>query len=267
MFDRECMMMIPKQYTEKGQRSVFRCLNIFKAEGIMFALNKMVEYKEIGKPVNVYASLARYESMPKMSPVMQFRRSDEEKFKEEHYHHMKSYDLLIDVDASNAQDMKFAKISANNIIKLLDRFSIPYYLRFSGLGYHFIIPYEVFKQFSKSFDPHLENEENIYSFYNRIVQAIHDDCSEMVDLGLHDSRRVAKVPYSLVHYPDGIFVCWPFKTKQEFMERTRDDFRLSTSMSFRAEQKIYRRGEILFNKTDWNKEKSVDLLQYLRVQP
>jgi hypothetical protein len=90
-------------------------------------------------------------------------------------------------------------------------------LRFSGDGFHFIIPYiKLGLDERKSFDPSVE--DNIYNLYKRIALRLKEEYSELIDESVYDGRRVAKLPYSLALYPHGSYVCLPFNTDDEFDE-------------------------------------------------
>lgn len=269
LFDRETVFMRPKHRREKGEPTSYRCIKVFKAAGLSYALNTMVNYKEIPSSLNIYYSLGKYkDGIMDCGNVLKFRHAKTEEWKAEHHKTMIEYDCLIDVDspAHDPRSMGFAKDTTREVINLLDQFSIPYFLRFSGMGYHIVIPYYVFKHLNLNFDPD-DVEHNIYGFYNNLTQRLHDIYSELIDENLHDSRRVTKVPYSLVFYNGITMMCWPFKTKGEFLTRNYTDFRVNSNLSFIGEEKIFRRGQYLFNQNEWTPACTDSFLRELQVTP
>lgn len=248
---RECAVLTPKIFKEQCRLTGVRYLRILSAKGFDYAMNQMVKYKQFECPLNIYYSLARYKKgLPQMSCILKLRGKEIEQWNERYVNEIEAYDCLIDFDADSHQEMDIAKESARNVITFLDAKNIPYHLRFSGMGYHIIIPHEAFLCVPHHFNPYENNDENIYRIYNNITQFFHDEFSEMVDVGLHDSRRVVKAPYSLALYDDGAFVCWEFHSREEFEMTNWQDFKiyeLRGELHFKAEKKIYRRGQHLFN--------------------
>ncbi len=169
------------------------------------------------KNFNLYYSLARYKNgIPNGS--LNLSERDFGNWNLDHWKEMEAYDFLLDIDAGNHEQMDFAYLSTDQIRLFFDKLNVPYYLRFSGMGFHFIIPYECFTKTKLllSFNP--ENENNIYNLYNQIAIKLHDIYSEMVDTGIYDSRRVTKIPYSLALYSNKNYLCYPFESDDEFMD-------------------------------------------------
>ncbi len=162
---------------------------------------------------NLYYSLARYkDGIPYGS--LNLAKRDFEDWKERHWKEMESYDCLIDIDAGNSKELNFAFYSAKAIRKLFNKCNVPYHVRFSGMGFHFLMPYKFFKEFNLSFDK--EDENNVYDFHSNIAARLHQNYSEMIDTNIYDSRRVVKIPYSLALYGKDEYVCYPFDSDDEF---------------------------------------------------
>ena len=164
---------------------------------------------------NLYYSLAHYkDGIPNGS--LRLAERDFGDWNDDHWKEMDAFDFLIDIDAGNHNEMSYAHYSAVEIKKLFDKLEVPYHLRFSGMGFHFVIPYLYFSthQFALSFD--LEDDLNIYDFFMKIAMELHKNYSEMIDTGIYDSRRVVKIPYSLALTNNRNLVCYPFVSDDEF---------------------------------------------------
>jgi len=269
LINRELMTLVPKHL--RGDPDVkkyycsggTRCLQATSPQNILYALEKQVKYDFLQIPINLYYSLSRYENgLPKLPPILTMRKPETDHWKKTHHLEMISYDCLIDLDSPNREWMSFCKDSATAVINFLDKYKMQYYLRFSGMGYHVIIPYRCFAHLPVNFDPD-DFKNSVYSLHNAITKWLHDNITELVDTDLHDSRRVTKIPYSLAVYHDGIYVCWPFKTRQEFDHKTWKDYRVDHTLSFQGEQRIYKRGQKLFNEYEWTLESTDNMLRHM----
>ena len=162
---------------------------------------------------NVYYSLARYNSGIPNQTLNLLDRNDPE-WKVNYWKEVVSHDLFIDIDASHHGEIEYAKLTAINLAKRFKENNIPYEVRFSGCGFHVIIPYEYFKDKNLSFNP--KDEDNIYSYYTLIAKKLYMEVSDMIDYKLNDSRRLIKAPYSLALYRDYIYVCLPLTDEELF---------------------------------------------------
>ena len=122
--------------------------------------------------------------------------------------------MVIDIDSGDSEETDYAVYSVEILKKLFDCNNTPYHLRFSGRGFHFVIPYKYFEHLNKSFNPHEDN--NIYAYMSDIADILHDDLSEMIDTSVYDSRRVLKIPFSLSIYQNESFICSPIKDLPNF---------------------------------------------------
>ncbi len=160
---------------------------------------------------NMYYSLAKYENgIPNQS--LNLRGRDNSQWKKDHHNHMISYDFMIDIDASDHSEIDKSKDSAIVIVAMLDKYNIPYELRFSGCGFHIIVPYSYFNHKKYSFD--FKSKDSIYSYYSMIAKKLNINYSEMIDTNLNDARRLCKIPYSLAIYENNIYVCCPITVKE-----------------------------------------------------
>jgi hypothetical protein len=157
---------------------------------------------------------------------------------------MDGYDFLIDVDAGDFEDIDGAYQSTREIISFFDFKDIPYEIRFSGKGFHLIIPHNYFSLFNVNYTImfNLKEEKNVYQLYSKIAKKLSDRFSEMIDLKIYDSRRVCKIPFSLALYKERIYVCYPFTTIEEF-----DDFRLINFELWNFNKPIRQEKRTVFN--------------------
>ena len=206
-YRRETMFIKPKHSMKPGMTT--RMIKIHNVQHLDIWLKSM-HITSNERDYNLYYSLAHYEDgIPNGSLKLGDR--DFGNWTEEHWKSMDGFDFLLDIDAGNHNEIDFAYYSAIEVKKIFDKLEVPYHLRFSGMGFHFVIPYVYFsdKSLALSFNPEAEN--NIYDFYRDIALKFYDGNSEMVDTGIYDSRRVVKIPYSLALYPGRTYVCYPFK--------------------------------------------------------
>ena len=211
-YNRECMFI--KQDDGRGGRTT-RMIRIHNVQGIDIWFKVLYIYKYY-RGYGLYYSLAKYKDGIPLSTLKLAERDFKEWIKD-HWKDMVSYDFLLDIDAGNHAEIDFAHYSALTIKMKFDELNVPYHLRFSGKGFHFIIPYEYFDTdeiASFSFDP--DNKYNVYSVFMHIAMELHSRYSEMIDTSIYDSRRVTKIPNTLALYNGRNYVCHSFSSDEEF---------------------------------------------------
>lgn len=165
---------------------------------------------------NMFTTVATYAlGVPIFS--LDLRRRDTGDWKETSYKHIVDYPFFIDIDAPTHNYMKGAQNSALSIMSFLDDLKCPYELRFSGKGFHFLIP--EYKDFKGADKYNAFSDDNIYSFYKNIAESLHDRFSEFIDTDIYDSRRLIKLPYSLVSYETGEqYIAMPLLSRLELLD-------------------------------------------------
>ncbi|HUV85300.1 MAG TPA: hypothetical protein VMV86_06280 [Methanosarcinales archaeon] len=212
------MCIINKEVSAK----TVRMLKCHSVQHFDFINNTMIKVEEQNTLYNYYYSLARYiRGIPDQSPNLKER--DNSKWTAEHHFEMEAYDLLIDIDGE-FEYMDSAFDSAKEIKAFFDKCNMPYELRFSGCGFHFIVPYELI---GVGFSLNPKDENNVYNLYYKIARFLFDNYSEMVDFSIYDSRRITKIPYSIAIYNEGNFMCYPFISELDFNEFNLDRMRIS----------------------------------------
>lgn len=179
--------------------------------------------------INLYYSVGKFkEGIPCTNNVNNWS-VNKDSFKNEYYKVMTEYDFFIDIDAKRFEDMDIAHKSACNILAFLKKKGYDIEVRFSGRGFHIVVPYKHFKDLNLSFDPNQDN--NIYNHYLGLARYLFDNISELIDLSVYDSRRIIKLPYSLVFYKIDddikVMVSYVFKTNDEFINFELKDYELS----------------------------------------
>lgn len=246
LFNREFALLVPKHIEDLDikKRSV-RTLKCHSVQHLDFNLNATKMFIK-NTPYNFYYSIAKYEfGIPNQN--LNFIDRDNSDWIKNHYKFIKSYDYFIDIDSGDFNDLKYAYYSTKNIKKMFDKLNVPYELRFSGMGFHFIIPYQFLPQ-NLSFNSAEDN--NLYKFLFNLSTKISIEKSEMVDVNIYDNRRICKIPYSISLYENDGFVCTPFLNNEQFNKFGDDIYK--SLYELRADNYLYNingRGTYLFNPT------------------
>jgi hypothetical protein len=187
---------------------------------------------------NFYYSLAKYkDGIPNQAPNLALR--DNSLWNKNHWMEMTDYDFLLDIDSPSFNDLDLCYDSTKEIKRWLTRRNVAYELRFSGCGFHIVIPSMYFPYLS--LDP--DSASNTYNLYNYIARYLFNNFSEMVDYSIYDSRRVTKIPYSISLYKEGNYVCLPFLNDKDFQ-----DFQLERMNPKLIDPNSFKkRGTFLFN--------------------
>lgn len=238
--NRECAILVPSWVEDyNSKRKSVRNLKVHSPQYLQQAIKRLnFNNKKNYEMYNLYGSVGVYKNGVPFT-TLQLSNRDTTDWKRNHYKSMIGYDFFLDIDAGSSTDVKFALKSAVMICDYLTVFECPYSLRFSGRGFHIIIPYNYFKY--NDFDP--SNENSIYKKYYKIAKYLHDKFSEMIDLKIYDSRRVFKLAYSLSHYRQQSYICWPFESMHELDNFEIEDYTLSALKT----KKVRGRGVWIFN--------------------
>lgn len=186
-----------------NKKITLRMLKVHSVQHIDFHLKAINWFKN---KWNIYYSIAKYkDGIPNQK--FDLRNRDHSVWNENCHRYITDYDFLIDIDASSHEEIGYAQQSALNVCKLLDKYSIPYHIVFSGCGFHIKVPYSFFKSKGYSF---LHGEPNsIYRVFASISRRLNKEVSEMIDTTIYEHRRLCKVPYTLALYDEDIYVCMP----------------------------------------------------------
>jgi len=239
LFNREMAILVPSWVKEDGKNFSTRMLRCHSVQHLDYILQKGLRVWDKNMVFNIYYSLARYRIGIPMQ-TFNFSERNNLLWNKEHFEDMQSYDFLIDIDAGDFEDIDMTYNSTKNIVNFFNKSNVPFELRFSGKGFHIIIPYIYFSLSNNKFNPN--DKHNIYNLYFNTARKIYNKFSEMIDLKIYDSRRLCKIPFSLSIYKDNIYVCYPFSELDDFYNFKLEDFEL---MKF--EKSVRQKKRTVFN--------------------
>jgi len=168
----------------------------------------LMRYNFFERYYNVYYSLASFENgLPNFSPKPEERKKQTLEWNNNCHKYFQSYDLLLDIDAKSHEEMPIIHKQAKSLKTLFDKNKISYTLNFSGMGFHFILPYHTLSK-NHNFIP--ADKGSIFAFAGKVMDKIKEKYVKNLDITVNDHRRVVKVPYSLAIYkPEDVYVCFP----------------------------------------------------------
>ena len=185
------------------------------------------------KPRNMYYSLARYkEGIPYQVFDFEARKPINKQWNEDHWKSIVGFDMLIDFDCDNDKQCEEVKKDVLKVSELLK--DVPHSIRFSGCGFHIVIE-SVYLPKPKSQEWY--NPDKIISFYTLwedILKKLQKDYCGLIDVGITDSRRITKTPYSLAIYEEGCKVSWPYGKISELLNIQPSQFTTSWILSSAA---------------------------------
>ena len=254
-YNREFAMILPEYSIIEQVNKNTRMLKVHNVQSFEYVLWKGLRMFERMLPYNLYYTLAKYKNgIPNQTMNLSARNNDEwtqSKSTEE----IISYDFLIDIDARFHGNFDMAKDTTKQIKILLDDCNIGYELRFSGRGFHFIIPNNL-HLLDKKYSLNPDDEMNIYQFYAHVAKMLNRLFSEMVDYKIYDSRRLVKCPYSIANYKGSCYVCLPIISDKQF-----NDFKLKDANPTLWIGKVLNRASYFFNDVKNNAEKLIKLAE------
>lgn len=187
---------------------------------------------------NHYTSVAKFQDGVPMLTLNLFNR-DTSDWVNSCWKKVVAYDFFIDIDSPDHDSMEFAKESALELMKMLDNMNCPYELRFSGMGFHFVIPYKFCPQ-GYHFNPY--DDGNIYRYFSHIAHHLNKKISELIDTNIYDLRRLIKCPYSLSCYGHGTYVSVTFNKRDDLLHFKLEDYEVNKWVG-----RMRGRGKHLFN--------------------
>ena len=214
-YNREFALLCPA-WAKKNKLSI-RMLKIQNVDGLRFILNAIKFYTGY-KPYNFYKSLAQYPyGIPNQSINLEERKALNlnKRWYQIHQEKMKSYDLVLDLDSPNHNELYNTHEAMKCIHKFYNKFDVPHYVMFSGKGFHLYTPYEctfplrnrISPSKSKTMIAH--KPDNLYINYSKIARYFRQ-FFRCVDKFIYDSRRLIKLAYTVSLYSEdkGYVSCW-----------------------------------------------------------
>jgi hypothetical protein len=208
--------MLPSKVENIDRKIGMRNMSVHNVQGFQFWMQRLKAFTDM-RIYNMYYSMATFSMLPKRNPntfEIYF-----ENWNEHAHEYITGYDMLIDIDAGSHKehDMDYAHNSSVQVSKFLNSLNTPYHLRFSGRGFHFVIPYRFFPN-TYSLNPN--HDGNLYQLMMKIAEYLFNYVSEQIDKDIYDVRRVAKIPMSLSIYDGNVYVCKPIKDIDNFQIET-----------------------------------------------
>ena len=207
---RETALIVSKGYPEQNQRSC-RNIRLESVRDFKWWILRWSGFADKVTMYNLYHSMAIYKyGIPRLPSRYVERKPLQQQWAINHWKQIEDYDCLIDIDAPTHELMPMAKEDAIKIMQYLDDKKYKYQIRFSGCGFHFIIPSEEFN--NDDFDPYSTN--SVYDDMRKLVQHLYDNYTEFIDTGVIDSRRVCKIPNTIAIYHQKTYMCKVLKKEQ-----------------------------------------------------
>lgn len=211
----------------KGKNILSRYYLGYNLELLRDSLRRLNAYEDT--TVKLYFDLTRWEkngNMPMFSYNQKVRKEDKDRFNKEYEQYMSNYSFAIDIDA---EDLKIAHRGASKVKKLLDKYKLPYSVKFSGgKGFHFLLHYSYFDGRIKA-----KNKVLLCQKLSKIIMNVCGlkSISEggTFDDSIYDSRRIFRLAYSLQNKNGTEYVCLPLDDFQ-FSNWKLEDMELETIM-------------------------------------
>jgi len=227
-------------FYRKGLQYTFRYMRCHNIQTLGLFQKNAGAFKHLH---NIYNSVATYiHGMDWFGYNLLRRDSDSiEKWKASSHKIMRGYDFFIDIDAPSLDELEMTKKSALVLWDLFNKFQVPFECRYSGMGFHFLIPSSVLPKMS--FDPYSDTT-TIYEYLRAIAKKLQTNISAYIDSSIYDMRRVCKTPYSLAVYEHGEYVCLPMTMRDDVKLFKIEDVMVETWFM----KSVRGRGTMLFNK-------------------
>lgn len=188
--------------TAKEETNKLNCRYLFATKYDLFKMH-IEELKFLDKNINLYRSLATF-SKDVIKPFSynlknRLEQPEYKEFNENYEKYVENYSLCLDFDFKKYPNRDFAYKDAKQIKSILEDFKLPYGVWNSSFnGLHFFIDGKWFKKekgddwFGKRLDLFHEISYNLKGIY-----AIGDE-NGGIDCSIFDSKRISKLPYSVV---------------------------------------------------------------------
>ena len=186
--------------------SPFLTVRCIKAHSLYYLESNFKVWNFLNKPTNIYYSLANLNNMPVFTFDITKRKEEMNLFTNNFLDYVIDVDIGFDFDS---HDFTFNQCynDTKRFKELLDKYKIPYSLRFSGSGFHINIEGKYMP--SKS----VGGINSMLDFYKQIAYEMSDLLNlPTLDKSIYDIRRIWKLPYSIDYKTD--LVCLPLDDKE-----------------------------------------------------
>lgn len=163
------------------------------------------------EPQNLYASLSLMPNVPMFSLNINEKKTQQKEFTKDYLNYLTTFDYLFDMDAdpNKGYTIKDAYFETKKLKQILDEKNISYILTWSGnKGFHLRIPYESFPDWMKQME--IVSLVEMFKEFTVNFKAVKN--FNLIDDSIMDTRRIFKLPYSVV-YPNYL-ICIPLSDTQ-----------------------------------------------------
>lgn len=203
----------------KGREIVF----LSKEEQVMPVRNVMASYIKFlvdnfkafnfyTRSYNLYYSLATYKQLKFFSFNVRTRRDQRLEWNANAVDNTETFDFGLDFDSDGIEKVKDAWLDCKKVKTLLDKYSVPYSIKFSGSkGFHITIPSEQLPK--RRITAQADDDESLFNWLKQFAEMIDLKLDlPTLDKGIFDPRRIWKVSYSWV-CETGL-ICLPLTDEQ-----------------------------------------------------
>lgn len=179
-------------------------------------LQFQLDYNKVAdEHLNLFTSVAKFRTGVPMRYWTDMAKDEKVQadWKKNYFRSMVGYDFFIDIDCKRESEFPAVLESARELKKRFDKEKRSYEIRFSGRGFHFIIPYDRFN-LDLSFD--VDHDYSIYRWFADLGEMYYGEVSEFIDLSIYEPRRLIKIPYTIAWYDEGAYVCLPVTNLDNF---------------------------------------------------
>lgn len=170
-----------------------------KAHKVDFLLKNFEALRFFDKEMNIYHSVAYLENMPMFSFAPPLRKKQGMEFNKNFDSYVRGYDFVVDIDYKG--DFKKTYDEAKEVIILFEELKLPYYIKFSGNGFHIVIPHKFIPLSNNSgiLDTFSDTGTRMKELLDSSLMDadVYDSNGELLRTGIYDKRRVIKASYSL----------------------------------------------------------------------
>ena len=173
-----------------------------KAFTVLYLIQNMKAMGFYRKVHNMYYSVAYFNNLPTFSFNFITRKLQQQKFRTDYIKYLSGMDIAIDFDAHEGKNIKEAYDEFKYVHDLFSKQKVPFSPRFSGSGFHIVIPFEDFpegiawREFPEEFLKEIRRFLNLPS----------------LDTSTGSHRSLLKIPYTLDIKTGN--VCLPLHPKQ-----------------------------------------------------
>jgi hypothetical protein len=188
----------------------------------------------------IYFDLAQWKNEEGITPIFSFEKNKRAIEKREfsgdpgknngaYLKLISSYSFAIDIDSKSP---KKAYKDAKAVKLIMDKYKLPYSLKFSGSkGFHFVIDSQFIELGVKPID--------LPGLFGKVVNNLmNDERIKTIDTSIYDARRILKIAYSLCNNDGKEYVCLPL-SDEEFDNWKYEDMEMSRVL---AKVKLFKRG-------------------------